>query len=97
VAEFLRPGAGAKKKRERERFNPANPRDVKRLVEALAFVDPDEEKTWRKSGGFSDAPSLNRTRVSRPTQHGLRVRGNMIGRKQRDITTSARRRSAPTF
>lgn len=48
--EFLT-GKRGKKKRgrpQREQFNRENPRDVKRLLEALTFVDVDDEKTWAR-------------------------------------------------
>lgn len=34
----------------KETFNPSNPLDVKKITEALAYIDPDEEERWSQVG-----------------------------------------------
>lgn len=51
--EFLKPGGAEAKKAGRpakETFNPANPAAEKRLLEALSFIDPDDEEKWSQCG-----------------------------------------------
>lgn len=49
--EFLKEGAPKKRGRpSKEMFNPANPADVAKLVEALTFIDPDDEERWGQVG-----------------------------------------------
>lgn len=46
-------GAGGKKRaqpQQRERFNPANARDLEKLLSALPFVDADDEEQWAETG-----------------------------------------------
>lgn len=52
LVEKGKAGAGAKKRGRpaKEQFSPANPKDVEKLLDALSFVDPDDEEKWSMVG-----------------------------------------------